>query len=103
MSVDRNQHGPVDKRLASLPPWEFTASGQAFPVGNGVGTMRVALSQLNQRVGDLAGNVARITADFERAEAAGADVVVFPELAVTGYPPEDLVLKSQFEIGRAHV
>ncbi|MEY4080860.1 MAG: synthetase, partial [Actinomycetota bacterium] len=58
--------------------------------------MRVALSQLNQRVGDLAGNVARIVADFERAEAAGADVVVFPELAVVGYPPEDLVLKSQF-------
>ena len=38
--------------------------------------MRVALSQLNQRVGDLAGNIARITADFEHAEAAGADVVV---------------------------
>ncbi|MEY3587871.1 MAG: hypothetical protein RJA47_467 [Actinomycetota bacterium] len=58
--------------------------------------MRVALSQLNQRVGDLPGNVTRIISDFERAEAAGADVVVFPELAVTGYPPEDLVLKSQF-------
>ena len=65
-------------------------------MGSGAGTVRVALSQLNQRVGDLAGNVARLSADFERAEAAGADVVVFPELAVVGYPPEDLVLKSQF-------
>ena len=58
--------------------------------------LRVALSQLNQTVGDLAGNVSRMQADFDRAEAAGADVVVFPELAVTGYPPEDLVLKPQF-------
>lgn len=59
-------------------------------------TLRVALSQLNQTVGDLNGNVARIQADFARADAEGADVVVFPELAVTGYPPEDLVLKPQF-------
>ncbi len=60
------------------------------------GTLRVALSQLNQTVGDLAGNTARMRADHARAEAAGADIVVFPELAVTGYPPEDLVLKPQF-------
>ena len=58
--------------------------------------MRIALSQLNQTVGDLAGNASRIVADYERADEAGADVVVFPELAVTGYPPEDLVLKPQF-------
>ena len=58
--------------------------------------MRVALSQLNQTVGDLAGNLSRMVTDFERAEEAHADVVVYPELAVTGYPPEDLVLKPQF-------
>ena len=59
-------------------------------------TVRVALSQLNQTVGDLVGNTARMRQGLERAEAAGADVVVFPELSVTGYPPEDLVLKPQF-------
>ena len=61
-----------------------------------LGGVRVALSQLNQTVGDLAGNVARMASDYERAEAAGADVIVYPELSVTGYPPEDLVLKPQF-------
>ena len=58
--------------------------------------MRVALSQLNQTVGDLMGNTARMREALERAEASGADVVVFPELSVTGYPPEDLVLKDRF-------
>jgi NAD+ synthase (glutamine-hydrolysing) len=65
-------------------------------VSKAPGTLRVALSQLNQTVGDLAGNTAMMRADYARAEAAGADIVVFPELAVTGYPPEDLVLKPQF-------
>jgi NAD+ synthase (glutamine-hydrolysing) len=47
-------------------------------------------------VGDLAGNVERITTALAHAEAAGADLAVFPELAVTGYPPEDLLLKPGF-------
>ena len=64
--------------------------------------VRVALSQLNQTVGDLLGNTDRMRAGLERAEAAGADVVVFPELAVTGYPPEDLVLKPQFVRDNMH-
>ena len=51
--------------------------------------MRLALAQLNVIVGDLAGNSARIVAAIGEARAAGADLVVFPELAVTGYPPED--------------
>ena len=59
-------------------------------------TIRVALCQINTVVGDLDGNVARIVEAYEGAEAAGADVAVFPELAVTGYPPEDLVLKPGF-------
>jgi NAD+ synthase (glutamine-hydrolysing) len=58
--------------------------------------MRVAACQLNTSVGDLDGNVARILAALERAEAAGCDLAVFPELAVTGYPPEDLLLKPGF-------
>ena len=58
--------------------------------------LRVAGAQLNLTVGDLSGNVALITEAMAWAEGVEADVVVFPELAVTGYPPEDLVLRSGF-------
>jgi NAD+ synthase (glutamine-hydrolysing) len=54
--------------------------------------LRVALCQLNTVVGDLDGNVQRIIQGLEQAEAAGCDLAAFPELAITGYPPEDLVL-----------
>ncbi len=56
----------------------------------------MALCQLNTVVGDLDGNVERILAAYDEAEAAGSDLAVFPELAITGYPPEDLVLKPRF-------
>ena len=56
----------------------------------------IALGQLNTTVGDLDGNVARMAQCATRAEAAGADLICFPELAVTGYPPEDLVLRPGF-------
>lgn len=59
-------------------------------------TLRVALAQINTTVGDLAGNAARIVEYMGRAREAGADVVAFPELAITGYPPEDLVLRRSF-------
>ena len=58
--------------------------------------LRVALSQLNPVVGDMQGNVGLMAADYERAVQAGAQVVVFPELSITGYPPEDLLLKGAF-------
>lgn len=58
--------------------------------------MRIALGQLNVAVGDVAGNVRRITAAMARARAARCAVVVFPELAITGYPPEDLLFKPAF-------
>ena len=58
--------------------------------------MRVALAQLNVVVGDLAGNVERISSAVEEAKRAAADLVVLPELAVTGYPPEDLLLRPGF-------
>jgi len=57
---------------------------------------RLALGQVNLTVGDLSGNVARMEEAADRATHAGADVVVFPELAITGYPPEDLVLRGEF-------
>ena len=59
-------------------------------------SLRIALAQLNPKVGDLDGNVAKIVAAYDQAEAAGCDIVAFTELAITGYPPEDLVLKSGF-------
>jgi len=59
-------------------------------------SLRVALAQINTTVGDLDGNSAKIIANIAAAREAGADVVVFPELAVTGYPPEDLLLKRSF-------
>jgi NAD+ synthase (glutamine-hydrolysing) len=58
--------------------------------------LRVALAQLNLVVGDLEGNAARIIDAYERAEADGCDLVAFPELAITGYPPEDLLLRPAF-------
>jgi NAD+ synthase (glutamine-hydrolysing) len=47
-------------------------------------------------VGDLLGNEGKILADYAKAEAAGCQVVVYPELTITGYPPEDLLLKKAF-------
>src|SRR5215218_10758212 len=58
--------------------------------------MRLALAQLNTVVGDLDGNRARVLDGIEHARDAGADLVLFPELAVTGYPPEDLLLRPGF-------
>jgi len=59
--------------------------------------LSLALAQLNPTVGDVAGNVARIRTLRAQAATAGADVVLFPELSVSGYPPEDLVLKPAFQ------
>ena len=65
--------------------------------------LRLALCQINQSVGDLDGNAARLRAGIGDARERGADLVVFPELSITGYPPEDLLLKPSFirEAGRA--
>jgi NAD+ synthase (glutamine-hydrolysing) len=58
--------------------------------------LRLAAAQLNTVVGDLPGNVERILGALAAAEAAGADICVVPELAIPGYPPEDLLLKPTF-------
>src|SRR5580704_2520731 len=58
--------------------------------------LRLAAAQLNTVVGDLSGNVDRVLAALAAAEAAGADICVVPELAIPGYPPEDLLLKPGF-------
>jgi len=59
-------------------------------------TLRLALAQINATVGDLEGNAEKIVRNIQRAGEAGADIVAFPEMAVTGYPPEDLLLKPKF-------
>ncbi|CAN5224091.1 NAD+ synthase [soil metagenome] len=59
-------------------------------------SMRVALAQINTTVGDVWGNVERAGRALERAVEAGADLVAFPELTITGYPPEDLLMRPAF-------
>ena len=61
-----------------------------------ISTMRVALAQINTTVGDLEGNLARIRAAAAEARRRGAEVVVFPEMVLTSYPPRDLLLRESF-------
>jgi NAD+ synthase (glutamine-hydrolysing) len=58
--------------------------------------LRLALAQVNARVGDLDGNTEKIVARIAQARDEGAELVLFPELAISGYPPEDLLLKEHF-------
>src|SRR5436190_4801968 len=58
--------------------------------------MKVAMAQINTTVGDLAGNEAKVLAAYSRATKEGVDLVMFPELTLTGYPPRDLLLKNSF-------
>src|SRR5213078_3827739 len=58
--------------------------------------MRLALCQINVTVGDIASNLERIRAAQRACEEAEAELVLYPELALTGYPPEDLLLKEHF-------
>jgi NAD+ synthase (glutamine-hydrolysing) len=64
-----------------------------------VGRVRIALCQLDPVVGDIDGNAERVMAMLRGAEAAGADLAVFPELVLTGYPPEDLLVRPDFVQG----
>jgi NAD+ synthase (glutamine-hydrolysing) len=58
--------------------------------------IRVGIAQINSTVGDLSGNTKKIMESIDQAKSLGVDLLTFPELAVTGYPPEDLLLKPQF-------
>ncbi len=58
--------------------------------------MKIGFAQINTTVGDFPGNCARIIAAYEELSAAGADLVITPELSITGYPPQDLLFKSRF-------
>src|SRR5205823_13619896 len=71
------------------------SSVERFSTGS-LKPMRLALAQINTTVGDLDGNRERILEALGEARGAGADLVLLPELAVTGYPPEDLLLRPGF-------
>jgi len=58
--------------------------------------IRVGIAQINSTVGDLSGNTRKIMESIDQAKSLGVDLLTFPELAITGYPPEDLLLKPQF-------
>src|SRR5947199_6981069 len=58
--------------------------------------MKICFAQINPTVGDLKGNCELIRGAYERLAAAGAELILTPELAITGYPPQDLVFKSRF-------
>jgi len=59
-------------------------------------SIRVGIAQINSTVGDLSGNTKKIMQSVDQAKSLGVDLLTFPELAITGYPPEDLLLKPQF-------
>jgi NAD+ synthase (glutamine-hydrolysing) len=67
-------------------------------MGNENFMLKISLAQINPTVGDLAGNARKILDYTAQAHQAGADLVVFPELAICGYPPEDLLLKKHFVV-----
>ncbi len=69
-------------------------SGSQLPASR----LKIALAQANPTVGDIDANIAKLVEMRTRAAALGADLVVFPELFITGYPPEDLVLKRAFQV-----
>ncbi|MDD4894153.1 MAG: NAD+ synthase [Candidatus Omnitrophica bacterium] len=59
-------------------------------------SLRLAMAQINCTVGDLEGNSGKIISSLKKAKSLGVDIISFPELAITGYPPEDLLLKAKF-------
>jgi NAD+ synthase (glutamine-hydrolysing) len=69
---------------------------QSSPVAGPIPPLTLALAQVDPRVGDLEGNVRIVRENIARARDAGAELVLFPELVLTGYPPEDLLLKEHF-------
>src|SRR6185295_18968919 len=88
--------GAGTRRLPTGPLLSSVAHSGAPSYPGAMPRFRVAAAQLNVVVGDLEGNAARILEAYDAAEAAGCDLVVFPELTVTGYPPEDLLLRPAF-------
>src|SRR5271166_6609976 len=83
-------------RLASAPAPADPRARPRHPPSRRSPSVRLALCQLNATVGDITGNAELIRAGIRSARAQDAELVLFPELALTGYPPEDLLLKEHF-------
>src|SRR4051812_30424978 len=71
-------------------------SSVKFPSSLSSVSMKIAIAQLNCIVGDLSGNVQKIRAAAQAAKQQGAQILLTPELSLTGYPPEDLLLREDF-------
>jgi len=86
------------RRPATVPgrPGPASASEQSKIVAGPLAPLTLALAQVDPRVGDLEGNARLVREQIARAREAGAELVLFPELVLTGYPPEDLLLKEHF-------
>jgi NAD+ synthase (glutamine-hydrolysing) len=67
-----------------------------LPEGGELNSIRVGIAQINSTVGDFSGNTKKMVQSIDQAKSLGVDLLTFPELAITGYPPEDLLLKPQF-------
>jgi NAD+ synthase (glutamine-hydrolysing) len=79
-----------------MPDLHALTGANSRGASNGVRRLRIALAQINVTVGALTANVERIVRAAREAHAAGAQIVIFPELAIPGYPPEDLLLRPGF-------
>ena len=82
--------------MVGIPGDKSVYSGTSTDEMKMARTFRLALAQINPTVGDIPGNTAKILDYMERARQAQADLVAFPELAICGYPPEDLLFKTPF-------
>ena len=85
---------PLLRGIGSWPACATRPEGHTIPVT--MRQLRLGLAQLNPTVGDLDGNFERAVSALERARELGIDVLAFPEMFITGYPPEDLLLKPSF-------
>ncbi len=76
--------------------WAVPGSSARTRPARYIKRMRVGLAQINTTVGDVWGNVEKMVGALERATDFGAELVAFPELAIPGYPPEDLLMRPSF-------
>ena len=81
-------------RAKTLAPTSAHLAAKSYPLYTGI--VKIALGQINPTVGDFSGNAAKMIAFAEQARTAGAGLILFPELAVCGYPPRDLVERPSF-------
>ncbi len=100
----KNGERPLSDRRVLRDDKGFTKRGPSFIISHSasrsgdhaMNNIRIALAQINPTVGDISGNTRKIISYIKKAVKVGADIIAFPELALTGYPPEDLLLKHQF-------